>query len=487
LWIMGLSGNKVRDSGQMPKHTISAVAAHPAQVIMAATPGGLLMDSATLSYAHGTSATPLLGETIGENLRAAVERFPEREALVVRSQNYRATYRQLWDETTRLARSFLALGVRPGDRVGIWATNRFEWVVAQYASARAGAILVNINPSYLAAELEYALCKSGVSVLLHGHGFRGNAYGPMLDSVRAQCPDLLRVFRLDEDWESLLRQGEGVSGEELRRRESSLQFDDPINIQYTSGTTGFPKGATLTHHNLVNNGFFIGQGLGYSEHDRVCIPVPFYHCFGMVLGNLACTSHGACMVVPGESFQARAVLETVQAERCNSLYGVPTMFRPRRCGVRALRPLLAAHRHHGGRPLSHRVDAPGGGPAAHGGGGDRLRHDRDIADLDAQRPRRPAGAAREHGRPGGAAHRDQRPRLSHGRRPAAGHGRRVLHARPHGHARLLERRGCDQGRDRPGGLDALGRPGGDGGGGLRPHRRPAQGHDHPRRREHLPA
>jgi fatty-acyl-CoA synthase len=279
------------------------------------------------SYAHGTSPISLLGQTIGENLRAAVERFPEREALVVRWQNYRASYRQLWDETTRLARSFLALGVRPGNRVGIWATNRFEWVVAQYASARAGAILVNINPAYLAAELEYALCKSGVSVLLHGRGFRSNNYSSMLALVRPNCPSLQHVFRLDEDWEALLRQGEGIAEEELRRREEALQFDDPINIQYTSGTTGFPKGATLTHHNLVNNGFFIGQGLGYSEHDRVCIPVPFYHCFGMVLGNLACTSHGACMVVPGESFQARAVLETVQAERCTSLYGVPTMFR----------------------------------------------------------------------------------------------------------------------------------------------------------------
>ena len=285
------------------------------------------LSSSVLSYAHGTSATPLLGQTIGDNLRTTAERFPDREALVVRWQNYRASYRQLWDETSRLARSFLALGVRPGDRVGIWATNRFEWVIVQYASARVGAILVNINPAYQAPELEYVLCQSGVGVLLHGPGFRQNAYGPMLSSVRPRCPALRRVFRLDEDWHSLLDQGETISAEELRRREEALQFDDPINIQYTSGTTGFPKGATLTHHNLINNGFFTGLGLGYSDRDRVCIPVPFYHCFGMVLGNLACTSHGACMVIPGESFQARAVLETVQAERCTSLYGVPTMFR----------------------------------------------------------------------------------------------------------------------------------------------------------------
>jgi len=285
------------------------------------------LSSSVLSYAHGTSPTPLLGQTIGDNLRTTAERFPDRAALVVRWQNYRATYRQLWDETTRLARSLLALGVQPGDRVGIWATNRFEWVVVQYASARVGAILVNINPAYQAPELEYVLCQAGVSVLLHGPGFRQHAYGPMLASVRPRCPDLRRVYRLDENWHSLLEQGDRVSAEELRRREEALQFDDPINIQYTSGTTGFPKGATLTHHNLVNNGYFTGLGLGYRTHDRVCIPVPFYHCFGMVLGNLACTSHGACMVIPGESFQARAVLETVQAERCTSLYGVPTMFR----------------------------------------------------------------------------------------------------------------------------------------------------------------
>ena len=285
------------------------------------------MESPALSYAHGASPIALLGQTIGANLRATVQRFPDREALVVRWQNYRATYRQLWDETTRLARSLLALDVQPGDRVGIWATNRFEWVVAQYATARVGTILVNINPAYQAAELEYVLCQAGVRLLLHGRGFRHTAYGPLLAAVRPRCSDLKDVVRLDEDWDALLKQGDDVGDEALRQREASLQFDDAINIQYTSGTTGFPKGATLTHHNLVNNGFFVGQLLGYGVQDRVCIPVPFYHCFGMVLGNLACTSHGACMVVPGESFQARAVLETVQAERCTSLYGVPTMFR----------------------------------------------------------------------------------------------------------------------------------------------------------------
>jgi fatty-acyl-CoA synthase len=279
-----------------------------------------------LSYAHGTSATPLLGQTIGDNLRATVERHGDREALFC-SQGYRASYRQLWDATTQCARALLALGLRPADRVGIWSTNCYEWVIVQYATARVGTILVTINPAYQTSELEYALKQSGVGMLFLGRGFRQNAYQPMLDDVRPRCPDLRHIVRFDEDWEPFFRSGDSIPEAELGKREAALQFDDPINIQYTSGTTGFPKGATLTHHNLVNNGFFIGQGLGYTVHDRVCIPVPFYHCFGMVLGNLACTSHGACMVIPGETFQARTVLETVQAERCTSLYGVPTMFR----------------------------------------------------------------------------------------------------------------------------------------------------------------
>jgi fatty-acyl-CoA synthase len=284
------------------------------------------MDS-PLSYAHGTSATPLLGQTIGDNLRATVETHGAREALVVRHQNYRATYRRLWDETTRAARALLALGVAAGDRVGVWATNRFEWVVAQYATARVGAILVNINPAYRAPELEYALRQSGVSVLLYARGFRQASYGEMLAAVRPRCPDLKHAFLIDDDWGALLAKGDAVPEADLARREAGLQFDDPINIQYTSGTTGSPKGVTLTHHNVLNNGYFVGLGIGLGPGDRVAIPVPFYHCFGMVLGNLACTSLGACMVVPAECFQAAAVLEAVQAEACTALYGVPTMFR----------------------------------------------------------------------------------------------------------------------------------------------------------------
>ena len=278
------------------------------------------------SYAHGTSSTPLLGETIGQNLRRTVEQHGEREALVVVSQGFRATYRQLWELTTQVALGLLAFGVEKGDRVGIWAPNRFEWVVAQYATARIGAILVNLNPAYKTAELEYALTQSGISVLLLSRGFRQTDYRAMLEEVRPRCAQLRMALVLDDDWNLLISSGTRVSERTLADREATVQFDEPINIQYTSGTTGFPKGATLTHHNVLNNGFFIGETLRYGPEDRVCIPVPFYHCFGMVIGNLACTSHGACMVIPGEAFEPLAVLQAVQAERCTSLYGVPTMF-----------------------------------------------------------------------------------------------------------------------------------------------------------------
>jgi fatty-acyl-CoA synthase len=278
------------------------------------------------SYAHGASAVPLLGETIGENLRRIVERYGEHDALIVRAQAYRATYRQLWEQTARAARGLMARDVRQGDRVGIWAPNRFEWVIIQYATARIGAILVNINPAYKSTELEYVLNQSGVSLLLLARAFRQSDYAGMVTDVRERCSSLRETIVLEDGWDRLLADGDGVSEQALAEREAALQFDDPINIQYTSGTTGFPKGATLSHHNILNNGFFIGETLGYSEHDRVCIPVPFYHCFGMVLGNLACTTHGSCMVIPGEAFDPQAVLETAQVERCTSLYGVPTMF-----------------------------------------------------------------------------------------------------------------------------------------------------------------
>jgi len=279
-----------------------------------------------LSYSHGASAIPLLGETIGENLRRTVERFRDREAFVVRHQNFRATYRELWELTTRAACGLLARGVKTGDRVGIWSPNRFEWVVFQFATARIGAILVNINPAYKATELEFALNQSGVSFLCLARGFRQTDYLAILADVRPRYPLLRDTLVLESDWNAFLAAGATVSEATLREIEGRLQFDDPINIQYTSGTTGFPKGATLSHHNILNNAYFTGVRMNYTEQDRVCVPVPFYHCFGMVIGTLGCTTHGACIVVPSEAFDPLAVLETVQAERCTSLYGVPTMF-----------------------------------------------------------------------------------------------------------------------------------------------------------------
>ena len=278
------------------------------------------------SYVHGAAALPLLGETIGANLRRTVARHPERDALVVRSQGFRASYRQLWDLTTRLARALLARGIAKGDRIGIWAPNRYEWVVTQYAAARIGAVLVNVNPAYRTHELEYALNQSGLRLLLHARRFRASDYTAILASVRARCPALTDVVVLDDDWDALLAEAAAVDETALANREASLSFDDPINIQYTSGTTGAPKGATLSHHNILNNGYFCGEILRYTAADRVLIPVPFYHCFGMVIGNLACTSHGACMVAAAESFDPAATLAAIEGERCTSIYGVPTMF-----------------------------------------------------------------------------------------------------------------------------------------------------------------
>ncbi len=278
------------------------------------------------SYASGTSTTPLLGETIGANLRRTVERVGDRTALVVRSQRFRATYRQLWERTTAVAKGLVALGVARGDRVGIWSPNRWEWVVLQYASARVGALMVNLNPAYKTAEIEYALRQSGTSVLLLARAFRQSDYVAMLGEVRGSCPDLRVALVIDDDWASLERMGEHVTDETLAHREALLQFDDAINIQYTSGTTGFPKGATLTHHNILNNGFFVGEAMRLTEADAVCIPVPLYHCFGMVMGNLGCTTHGAAMVLPGEAYDPLACLEAVAAEKCTALFGVPTMF-----------------------------------------------------------------------------------------------------------------------------------------------------------------
>jgi fatty-acyl-CoA synthase len=279
------------------------------------------------SYSNGPSTTPLLGDTIGDNLDRTAARFPDREALCVRHQEVRLTYAQLVEEVDLVARALIAGGIERCDRVGIWAPNCAEWVVVQYASAKVGAILVNINPAYRTSELEYALNQSGCRMLVAAQRFKSSDYVEMVEDVRPRCSALERVVWLEgPSWDELRAAGEAAGDDARIRRQAELQFDDPINIQYTSGTTGFPKGATLTHHNILNNGYFVGEGCRYTEEERVCVPVPFYHCFGMVMGNLGATSHGACIVVPAPSFEPEAVLAAVQEERCTSLYGVPTMF-----------------------------------------------------------------------------------------------------------------------------------------------------------------
>jgi len=298
------------------------------------------------SYVHGTSALPLIGETIGAHLDRMAALGPDRPALVVRQQGVRWTYGEFQRRVDDLAAGLIALGFERGDRLGIWSPNNSEWVLTQFATAKAGIILVNINPAYRLHELEYALNKVECRGLILAASFKASDYIAM---VRSLCPELQRAApgRLDSHkipalrW--VIRLGDAASpgmlnfadvaraaSADSRRRlaelQDQLQFDDPINIQFTSGTTGNPKGATLTHHNILNNGFFIGEAMRLTDQDRLCIPVPLYHCFGMVLGNLACLTHRACMVYPGEGFDPLAVLETVAAERCTGLHGVPTMF-----------------------------------------------------------------------------------------------------------------------------------------------------------------
>ena len=289
--------------------------------------GARVMADELVSYASGVSDVPLLGETIGQNLARTVARFPDREALVDVPTGRRWTYAELDRAVDELAGGLLELGVAKGERVGIWAPNCAEWVLVQYATARLGAILVNINPAYRSHELQYVLAQSGIRTLITYPEFKGSDYVQMVEQVRGECPELREVVVIGRpSWDELVERGRQVRSERIRAREADLSFDDPINIQYTSGTTGFPKGATLTHHNLLNNGFFVGELVAYSEADRICLPVPFYHCFGMVMGNLAATAHGACMVIPAGGFDPAATLRAVEQERCTSLYGVPTMF-----------------------------------------------------------------------------------------------------------------------------------------------------------------
>jgi len=280
----------------------------------------------TLSYAHGTSHKTLLGQTIGENFLEIAQKYASNEALVSMHQNYRATYTEFFIETTKLAKALIAAGIKKSDRVGIWAPNRYEWVITQFATARIGAIMVNINPAYRSHELSYALNQSGVKLLIASKGFRKTDYSAILSEVNSELTQLQRFFIIENEWNLFLKEGEKISDKELIEHEMLCDFDDAINIQYTSGTTGYPKGATLSHNNILNNGYFIGERLNYTEKDRVCIPVPFYHCFGMVLANLAIVTHGATMVIPGEFFDPEQTLACVEKEKCTSLYGVPTMF-----------------------------------------------------------------------------------------------------------------------------------------------------------------
>jgi fatty-acyl-CoA synthase len=279
-----------------------------------------------LSSDSGSTATQLLDETISSNLARTVEAHGEREALVSVEQGVRYTFREFAAAVDDVACGLIAVGVQVGDRVGIWSPNCAEWVLVQYATARIGAILVTINPAYRVAELEYVLNQSGISVLVAAEAFSHSDYRGIVEEVWDRVPAKQVVYLQTPDWEKLLAAGEGVPADQLEERSGGLRPGDPINIQYTSGTTGFPKGATLSHRNILNNGFFVGEACGYTSADRVCIPVPFYHCFGMVLGNLACTTHGATMVIPSAGFDAAASLRACEQERCTSLYGVPTMF-----------------------------------------------------------------------------------------------------------------------------------------------------------------
>ncbi len=302
--------------------------------------------SMTLSYVHGCSTLPLIGETIGRRFDRTVERFPDREALVVRHQNARWTWRELQHAVNTLAAGLLRLGLEPGDRIGIWSQNNAEWLLTQLATAKAGLILVNINPAYRRAELEHALNLVQCRALIVSPSFKSSDYlailAELLPEIAHSAPGQLRagkvpslelIIRLGNDvtpgminFTQLLQAASGHELDELQALGEQLQCDDAINVQFTSGTTGAPKGATLTHHNILNNGYFCGVAMRFTEHDRLCIPVPLYHCFGMVLGNLACVAHGATMVYPDESFTAASLLEAVEAERCTAVHGVPTMF-----------------------------------------------------------------------------------------------------------------------------------------------------------------
>lgn len=288
------------------------------------------MQVSNLSSDAGPIDVALLEQTIGANLNDTVRAYPDNEALVACHQGIRWTYREFGERVDALAKGLMARGLAVGDRVGVWSPNYAEWTLLQYATAQIGVILVNINPAYRTHELSYALNQSGAVMLCAAPDFKGSDYVAMVAEIRDECPDLQHVvFWWTPEWEELISElitGQTVSDAAYQERQATLSPDDPINIQYTSGTTGFPKGATLSHRNIINNGYFVAQLQEFTDQDRLCIPVPFYHCFGMVMGNLGCTTHGATMVIPGDSFDPVAVLSAVETERCTALYGVPTMF-----------------------------------------------------------------------------------------------------------------------------------------------------------------
>jgi len=282
---------------------------------------------ATLSLTAGETDVPLIEQTIGDNFDATVARFPDREALVDVAQGARWTWSELKRDVDVAARGFLAAGIEKGDRVGIWAPNCAEWTIVQFATAKIGAILVNINPAYRTHELKYVLGQAGIRMIVAAPSFKTSDYAAMIEEVRGELPGLEQVVLIGTDsWRDLMAGAERVSPDNLAEIQAGLDNGDAINIQYTSGTTGFPKGATLSHRNILNNGYFVGELCRYTEEDRVCIPVPFYHCFGMVMGNLACSTHGAAMIIPAPGFDPAKTLQACQGEKVTSLYGVPTMF-----------------------------------------------------------------------------------------------------------------------------------------------------------------
>ncbi|AJT41113.1 AMP-binding protein [Psychromicrobium lacuslunae] len=285
------------------------------------------MTAKALSYSSGTSQTALLGETIGENFNRIAQQFPDAEALIEVATGRRWSYSALNQEVDALALGLLAKGIAKGDRVGIWAVNCAEWVIVQYATAKIGAILVNVNPSYRQHELAYAINQSGMRLLISQTAYKSSAFAELITAVRPECPELREVIYIAEpSWEQTIEAGTDQDGTALIRRMTELSADDAINIQYTSGTTGYPKGATLSHHNILNNGYFVTETIAISQQDRICVPVPFYHCFGMVMCNLGATSHGAAIVIPAPTFDPALTLQAVQDEKCTALYGVPTMF-----------------------------------------------------------------------------------------------------------------------------------------------------------------